>query len=439
MTSSDDTELQILPNEGGSVQEVNEESLRIPGILVVVAGFICNFMIFGISFTFGVFQDFYLSPQGPLHSESPSVVSLIGTLATALTYMCGILHTNNQYLQKHASPRMLMQCGAVVMSMGLICTGFCNQLWQFIVTQGILFGIGSSMVYLPPVVCAPPYFSTHRGIAMGVIFSGTGIGGLVMGPLTDALISSLGWRWAVRILGFLNLAFASAASFMVKEHPLYSKNATGAGSSRTLSVSLLTSKKFILQILGSGLQSAGYLIPLVYMSSYARTLGYSESTGAVFIGVNNGVNALFKIILGYGADRIGRINMIVICCLISMASVFGLWLVPERGTYVTFIVIYGIFSGAIIALLPACLVELFGPANYKSMTGLMYLARGIGNMLGSPVAGLFVKKAADSLSLTASSYRGTILYNGAMLAGNCFCFLCLRGILFRESRGKWKA
>lgn len=122
------------------------------------------------------------------------------------------------------------------------------------------------------------------------------------------------------------------------------------------------SRKFILQILGSALQSAGYLNPLVYMPSYARTLGYSEGTDAVLIGVNNGVNALFKVILGYAADRIGRINMVVICCVISIITVFGLLLVHQQGAYISFVVIYGIFSGAIIALLPACVGELFGAA-----------------------------------------------------------------------------
>lgn len=447
MISSDNTELEVVEDEGSSLQEINEENLRVPGMLVVLAGFVCNFMIFGISFTYGVFQDFYLSSQGPLYGESPSVVSLIGTIATSLTYMCGILHTNNHYFQKHTSPRMLVQCGTILVSLGLICTGFCNQLWQFIITQGVLFGVGSSLVYLPPVVCAPPYFSTNRGIAMGIIFAGTGIGGLVIGPFTNALISSVGWRWAVRILGFINLIVTSCVSILVKEHPMYRRignNSNGSvnlneNGSRTLNIGLLTSRKFILQILGSGLQAAGYLIPLVYMSSYARTLGYSDKTGSIFIGVNNGINALFKIILGYCADRIGRINMIVICCLLSAASIFGLWLVPERATYVSFVVIYGIVSGAIISLLPACLVELFGPANYKSMTGLMYLSRGIGNILGSPIAGLLIKRTSDNVYLSPSSYRGTILYNGLMLTGNCFCFLWLRGILFRESKGKLKA
>lgn len=61
------------------------------------------------------------------------------------------------------------------------------------------------MVYLPPIVHAPPYSAAHRGIAMGLLFSGIGAGGLALAPLTRYLISKYGWQWALRICGKLSL------------------------------------------------------------------------------------------------------------------------------------------------------------------------------------------------------------------------------------------
>lgn len=435
----DNNNIQL--EEGG--EEENEASpttvtdpaadakVRRNGYFVIIAGFIANFIVFGISFTFGVFQEFYLSSKGPLKGKSPSIVSLIGTVATSLTYMLGIL---NGPLSSRYPIQYIMGTGSIILSLGLILTGSCQeeQTWQFALTQGVMYGIGSSMTYLPPVVCGPQYFSKRRGIAMGLVFAGTGVGGLVMAPVSRKLISALGWRWALRTLGFIAFVFTFSVSFMVKPHPNFRPSNIGLINFR-----VAKSLKFIIHVSGGFLQSAGYLIPLFYMSSYAGTLGMSYSEGAVLIGVNNAVNAAAKVVLGFGADYVGRINMLLFCCLMSAVTVFALWMVPQKDTFISFVVLYGIFSGPIIALLPACLVELFGVQNYHSVSGLMYFTRGLGNLLGSPIAGLFVKNPA--LTSTPSDYRVTIIYNGALLAANSIFFLALRGLVASERNWKLKA
>ncbi|ODV78887.1 MFS general substrate transporter [Suhomyces tanzawaensis NRRL Y-17324] len=375
-------------------------------------------MVFGIGFSYGVFQDYYTSLEGPLHARSNSQVALVGTIGNALTYTFGIF---NKSLMSHFRPRTIMVAGAVLMSLGLALAGSCTHLYQFILTQGVLFGVGASLVYLPPVVCAPIYFNRHRAIAMGVLFSGTGFGGLALASLTRHLLSLLGWRWCLRTLGFANFAVTLGASFLVKPAP----DMALVQNNRLFNLHQMGSYRVWLQLLGSLLQSAGYVIPLIYMSKYAQTLGYSHSQGALFIGLNNGINAVFKVVLGFGGDRIGRLNMIVICSVVSAGSIFGLWIVQLRGTFVAFVVMYGVFSGAIISLLPTCLVDIFGVANYQSMTSLMYFVRGIGTMVGSPIAGLLVKGVGDE----ASDYTRLIIYNGVLLGSST---VCLGGLWMAE-------
>ena len=155
------------------------------GIQTVLSGFVCNFVVFGIGFSYGVFQEFYGAKDGPLSKYSDSQIAIVGTFGTALTYTCGIF---NKTLMYYFKPRTIMFMGATLMSLGLILAGFAHNLYQFILTQGLIYGVGSSLVYLPPVVCAPVYFNQHRAIAMGILFSGTGVGGLAIAPLTRYLI-----------------------------------------------------------------------------------------------------------------------------------------------------------------------------------------------------------------------------------------------------------
>ncbi|CUM64368.1 uncharacterized protein PRCAT00001970001 [Priceomyces carsonii] len=391
------------------------------GLLVLISGFICNFMVFGIGFTYGVFQEYYTSSNGPLSLYSDSKVAIIGTLSTGLTYIFGIF---NKSLMKYSSPKTVMFVGSIIMSLGLILAGFCNHIYQFILTQGVMFGIGSSLVYLPPVVCAPPFFTQHRAIAMGFLFSGTGFGSLAISSLSRFLIAAIGWRWCLRVLGLINLIFTIFASFIV----VVPEGMNFKEGNKVISLGQLKSWKAIFICLGGLFQSAGYLIPLIYMSKMAKTLNFTNSQGALFIGVNNGVNAIFKIILGYAGDKLGRMNTIIACSVVSAVTILGLLGTVSRDSYISFVVFYGVFSGVIVSLLPTCLVELFGIANYQAMSGLMYFSRGIGNMLGSPLAGLMISN--DGLSFT--DYKFPILYNGLLLVASASCLAVLRVVVSAE-------
>ncbi|SGZ56377.1 CIC11C00000002367 [Sungouiella intermedia] len=390
--------------------ESSIEKIRRQGIQILIAGFFTNFIVFGVGFTYGVFQEFYLSPEGPLSHESAATVALIGTLATSITYMGAVFLST---IRKYVPTNISMCVGGILLSMGLICASWCTKVWQFALTQGIMFGLGSSATYIPPIVFAPQYFNKHRGIAMGIVFAGTGFGSLVFAFLTRYLIVHLGWQWAVRILGFISMAVTMVCSQFVHPHPNFLSN-TG---SILVSSSVLKSRKFNLQMFGALLQAMAYLVPLVYMASYGTTLGFSSNQGATFIAINNVVNAISKVVLGHFADNIGKINMLTLCCGMSMITVYALWLIPNRSTFISFVVLYGVTSGPIISLIPACLSETFGVQTYYSVSGMLYLFRGIGNLLGSPIAGLLIKGNPGN----TSSYFNVIQYTGAALAASTIC------------------
>lgn len=316
------------------------------------------------------------------------------------------------------------------MSLGLISASFAHEIWHFSLSQGVLFGIEGSMVYLPPIVHAPPYFTAHRGIAMGLLFSGSGAGGLALAPLTRHLISKYGWQWALRICGIFSFGALVPISFLVKPHESQAGDKT-KGNFR-LNLKLMSSNKFILHMTGAFLQSAGYLIPGYFMSSFGQTLGFTQSQGAIFIGVNNAVNAASKIIVGYFADRVGRLNMLVLCCFLSYVSVLALWTVAERGTFVSFVILYGVASGPIVSLLPTCMAELFGVQYYQATTWFLYFSRGVGTFLGSPIAGLFIVNNG----VAARDYQNAIIYNGMLFVLTFFCFLGMR--LIEAHKSGWK-
>ena len=78
------------------------------------------------------------------------------------------------------------------------------------------------MLYYPMTSLTPPFFDKHRGFAMGIALSGSGAGGLVFAPVTQALIDRYGAPVTLRILGVWNFVVLIPISFIIRRPPGYS-------------------------------------------------------------------------------------------------------------------------------------------------------------------------------------------------------------------------
>ena len=74
-----------------------------------------------------------------------------------------------------------------------------TQVWQLILLQGVGVGIGGSILYIPVIRLVPEWFQERRGLAGGIIFAGTGVGGFAFPFLINYLLDKVGLRWTLRI------------------------------------------------------------------------------------------------------------------------------------------------------------------------------------------------------------------------------------------------
>lgn len=264
---------------------------------------------------------------------------------------------------------------------------------------------------------ARTWFDKRRGLAMGVIISESAVGGMVWPPALRAMISNLGVRNALRISGCLSLTLVSFAGYALRWDPRFHEQArlqtqglrrrSAWFKAPMVNYRVARSKRFLAQALGCFLQSAGYTTPLSFYAAYASTLGYSPATAANFITVNNASKFVSRILIGYGADRYGRINALVVMTLLSAMVVFAFW-IPSMfhtndvssadGLFVVFTVFYGAFASAYVSLFPASLIELFGVHHFTSVNGALYLIREMGALIGTPLTGLLITNSALNYS-----------------------------------------
>ncbi|GAM41060.1 hypothetical protein TCE0_041r13888 [Talaromyces pinophilus] len=433
--------------------------------IIVIASFIIVFTCCGINFSFGIYQALYESlshePNTPFTGSSPALIDLIGTTAVSIMTIGGPLAVG---WAKTFSPRKVCLMGATIFTLAHILASFGTRSWQFALTQGVLLGLGTCLTYMTSVTVAPTWFTARRGLAMGIILSGTGVGGLVWAPALKACIDAMGYRNTLRLTGAVSFVLNTGAGAAMTWEPSrkaqneIERRAQQATQRRRnmlavplVDLKLMKSRKFIAQASGAVFQGAAYYIPVFFFATYASTLGYSDTAGANFIALSNACNAIGKIVIGYAADRYGRLNVLLLTTIISAVSALVFWvpstLLPfashqeaSRGLFIAFTIFYGVFASAYVALFPTSLVELFGPQNFASVNGFLYMLRGLATMVGTPVSGLLIRSSTTAAVMTPRMYEGMSVLVTMLLFATAFSSVWVRleAMVGPDGRANWK-
>ncbi|XP_076251310.1 monocarboxylate transporter 5-like [Rhynchophorus ferrugineus] len=184
--STDDMEV-VVPPDGGW------------GWVIVFASFMCNLIVDGIIFSFGTFlpdiaEDFHVSKAH---------VTLVGSLMSGFYLIAGPFASAiaNRY-----GFRLVALIGTVLGTAAFVLSYFARSVEFLCITYGLLGGIGFGFIYVPSVITVGFYFERWRALATGIAVCGSGIGTFVFAPLSEALITSFGWRNALLIQSVIVLS-----------------------------------------------------------------------------------------------------------------------------------------------------------------------------------------------------------------------------------------
>ncbi|KAH8682070.1 major facilitator superfamily domain-containing protein [Xylariales sp. PMI_506] len=433
---------------------------------ILVAAFMINFTAGGLLFGFGVYQALYESmatePATPFTNASSAEIDMIGSLSTCLMAICAPLAVA---WAKHFDPPRVVCAGAVVTGLSCVLASFGTALWHFELAQGFLLGIGICFSYIPAMTVAPTWFGRHRGLAMGVVSAGSGIGGLVWAPAVTACVNGLGFRNTLRITGTVAAVLMLASGLVIRWEPSMAavpaapaaaQEQHNDGVSRYripgwLRIPLpgwkvVTQRRFLAPALSGAFQTAAYYTPVFFVVSYAETLGYSDSDGANLTAICNACNAIGKISVGFIADRIGRLNAFFLTTLISAVATAGLWIssisVGEddeamgRSLFIGFIVLYGLFASAFVSLFTPALVEIFGVQELPRLAGIMYMVQGMAAMVGTPVAGALLR--SHGIENSPNNYLSMAILVSVLLASGTVTAVWARmELMIDRAGGKW--
>lgn len=279
---------------------------------------------------------------------------------------------------------------------------------------------------------------------MGLILSAAGVGGLSYAPVTRALLAKVGAPWTLRAVGLFNLAVSLPIGWATPPPRTLFRRST------RIDLRVARKPTFILQATAAMTQAAGNLVPITFLPEFSTTLGYTAAFGAALLAVNNAINTISRIGMGFVADVAGRQNTLVLSVIGSTITVIAFWLASaesdDMALWIAFVISYGIFAGGKLyglmvevfltnilgynSLFPTTVIEVFGTQAYASVNGFIYFIRGLGALWGSPVGGALVTNGKQS-----KAYVTLIWYDFALLLLSSLCAIAVRVLDAKEKGG----
>jgi MFS family permease len=149
----------------------------------------------------------------------------------------------------------------------------------------------------------------------------------------------------------------------------------------------IRSRRFIGLYAACLVSAFGLFVPFVHLVPYALDHGLSSSAALLLISAIGVGSTAGRFILGGVADRMGRSRGLMLM-FAGLAIAFLMWAFSmSLWSLTTFAIVYGIFYGGFVALLPALVMDYFGGKSVSSLVGILYSSVALGTLVGPSAAG----------------------------------------------------
>ena len=368
------------------------------GWYIVAVCFVVNFVVFGIAInTFTV----YVKPiQADLGWSRGQISLAILFAGIAMGLGAAVIGR----LIDRTGARAPMAAGAAVVGLCTILLSRAQSLpyfYAFFVVSGI--GLGAATI--PPVsLVISNWFSAKRGKALGLAMTGTGLGAMVMVPVSAWIVTNWGWRTSYAIMGCIILLMVPLNLLFIRTHPSDKGMLPDGGlaaegepvSAEGLSVPEAVRTQAFWMI-GAMMVLAG-LVAMgagVHLMPYLTDIGHTESRASLIIAVISGMTVIGKIVMGAIADRWGVRPTVALAFGLILAGFLLLMGAGALPVAFAFAIVYGLGIGAPLVVNPALTAERLGLKHFGAVFGILTLFTTGGAALGAVLTG-FIYDAAGS-------------------------------------------
>jgi len=367
-----------------------ESSIHFTGWQVAAAAFVGVMVSFApiIPYTFSLFLN-------PLHAAFGwQREAISGTFAVAAITVAVVSPGIGVLLDRYP-PRRIILPSIVIFALALASLSRLGPgIQRFYFTYFVLGLVANGTAQFAYTRTILTWFRSRRGLALALILTGSGVGSILIPPLTQWVINHHGWRDAYLMLGCIALLGLPLTALLVGNRVVPQQEDESLLSGVTVSAALRTAPFWILAsiITLSAFGENGLVTNLAAMLSEH---GVTVQAAALALSVRGGAGIIGRLFTGFLIDRFPAQRIQTAILLLSAS---GTLILAFSGTSATALIgaaLLGIGLGSEADVAPYLLAGYFGRKHFSVLYGLTWTAYAIGGATGPMVVGHFYDRAGS--------------------------------------------
>ena len=273
-----------------------------------------------------------------------------------------------------------------------------SELWHLYICFGLITAFGFTFVgMVPHVFLISEWFSSNRASAIGVVYAGSGVGIMILAPLSAWLISTHGWARALEIYAAVVLISLLPLVWIFYQHGPFGEKLRHRGHNRSeqnqwTAKLALKSLQFWLLFFARVCAAAGTTVIVTHQVAHVVEVGYSQLLAASIFGFAGITSSFGRVVFGFIADRLSRQAAYTLNIVMTLVGVGALMILRDPGQswllYV-YVIFFGIGFGSRAVIFSALTADIFSGKGFGSILGYSTVAVGVGGALGSWLGGVY--------------------------------------------------
>ncbi len=371
------------------------------GWIILLACFMVTTVASGTMMGFGVF----ITPMAEDMGWSHSALSFSYAMSAMVTGV-GVLIIGS-FMHTH-SVRFIFFISTIVHCFGIYMTSTATSIEGFYFWYGFIASAGRSAFFLSTTTLMTRWFEKRRGLVMGIMMSGNGVGPFVFSPIITWMIFQWGWQTAYVVLSVVMTVFLTASCVLIRNHPHemgltpygHIPNAVPVPPRPVRPAQASGPRRKERSLWGDVLHMEGFWalasinffcclchsIPLVHVVGFALNAGLSAFAASWVLSIMSISSVIGRIYWGMFADRHGARFALTITLFMQGALI--LWLVNTQDPVIFFLyaVVWGFGYGGVGTQYGMVSREVFGQRlfgpGYAGQNAFAMVGMSVGGFLG---------------------------------------------------------
>src|SRR5262250_1572438 len=358
--------------------------------LVAALAFIILGFTRGLHSSFGVFYVALLDNFGWSRGATAGDFPMVLTVDAILSPVVG-------HLLDRFGTKTIACAGCLALTAGLFLSSSIDRLWQLYIFFGLVSAVGITFTgMVPHVFLISEWFASNRASAIGFVYAGTGLGILLLAPMSEWLLSNWGWARAFQTFGGIVLIVLLPLVSVFYQHGPYGEKLRAkelkARSNQWTAKLALRSLQFWLLFIARICAASGTTVIVTHQVAHVVDVGYSKLLAASIFGLAGITSSFGRVVFGFIADLLSKQAAYTLNILMTLVGVGALMLLhdpTQNWLLYVYVVFFGIGFGSRAVIFSALTADIFSGKGFGSILGYSTVAVGVGGALGSWLGGAF--------------------------------------------------